>query len=244
MKIAHIAPIKHIELAQKASSIHMTIAHWFEDGKYFKLWHDFKKNNPTSYIIVDNGYYELGHSLEFEYCLNKALAVNANCIVLSDGPVQSSELKLAKSKGLQVMAVPTSIEDFHSCMSDPGIDKVGLGSLHVVNMMQGVVAQDLIYPKFDYRNRSNFLDATLNPSYDISKIHLLGIADSVAEITLCRGKAGSLDTSAAIWRGINGVDIRTPGKFNISLDIHSELPFNEQAQANIDLVDKHARTWL
>lgn len=233
MKIAHIAPIKHIELAQKHSSIHMTIAHWLADGKYHALWYSFKRNNPSSYIIVDNGYYELGYSLDFDYCLDRALSINADCIVLSDGPVKEQELKLAKSKGLQVMAVPTSKQDFHDYMSNPDIDKVGLGSIHVVNMLDSSVAR----LKFDYRNRYNFLKAEMKITYDKSKVHLLGIADEISEVVLCNQYAGSMDTSAAIWRGINDVDIVRSGKYSVSLNIHSELPFTQIAQDNIDLLN-------
>lgn len=233
MKIAHIAPIRHTLLAQKASSIHMTLAHWLDITKYFDYWREFKMRNPKEYVIVDNGYYELGHSLNFSYCLTRAVSIKADCIVLSDGPIKIEELKQAKAAGLQVMAVPTSIEDFHDYMSDPAIDRVGLGSLHVVNML----CERGRGEKFDFRNRYNFLKTELVAGYNRRKIHLLGISDSILEVPLCREYVGSMDTSAAIWRGLNGIDISKSGKYNVSLDIHSELPYNKQTQDNIALLN-------
>lgn len=143
---AVIAPHAIRKMAIAHSSIHMMLAQ-VQDSKY---WDDFA--NACGYKILDNGFFELGYSLEKEMLLAKGLRGKANCIVLQDG--EYKDMDFFMKEGFHVMLVPTSVEQavefLHISHSHPEYEvKVGLSHIHA--------AKALKRRKFDVANRYKFL---------------------------------------------------------------------------------------
>lgn len=148
---AIIAPHTLRKLAIQYSTIHMMLAQ-VEDVNY---WEDYA--SAQGYKILDNGFYELKHSLPKEILLDKAFQGNANCIVLEDG--EHKDMDFFMQKGYDVMLVPKTInqliEFLHIAHSYEKFRvKVGLSHIHA--------AKSLNRQRFFLTNRYKFLGIGIN----------------------------------------------------------------------------------
>lgn len=148
---AIIAPHVIRKQAIKHSTIHMMLAH-IQDSAY---WEDFSR--ACGYKILDNGFFELGYSLEKEALLEKGQVSKTNCIVLPDG--EYKDMDFFMQKGFDVMLVPSSVDQLaeflHIAHSHEKFQvKVGLSHIHA--------HRSIHRPKFQVSNRYKFLGEGIN----------------------------------------------------------------------------------
>ncbi len=220
--VAFIAPTNHIGDAIKHSDINMALAHLCDDSRYTS-----KFKESSKYTILDNSFFELGYCMDKDTMVDSASLVGADCIIMTDGTMDN--MGVYKSLGYDVMYIPTTTDGFICAMNDDNIDRVGLSFFHASNM----VGTDKNNPT----SRYNVLRDNFNEGMDIKKIHMLGATDSAYEIQLCKHMVGSWDSSAAIWGGLNGIDLSTQTVKNSKIvDFNTDLQWNDNCINNINFI--------
>jgi hypothetical protein len=222
MELAFIAPTKYTNKAIEHSDVNMALAHLCEDERYANSFASSDK-----YTFLDNSFYELRYCLCEATMLKAAKAVKADCVIMSDGTTDS--IGVYKREGYEVMYIPTTVKEFKDAMYSDEIDKVGLSFFHV----EQLIGSDKNNPA----SRYNFLRAYFEEGMDTKKIHMLGATDSMYEIALCKQWVGSWDSSAAVWGGLNNVDLRTQTTKNpLAVDFDTELAWNNLCTDNINFI--------
>lgn len=232
IEFAFIAPKSVQEQAMAASDCHMALAHLCGDPFYTE---PFANSNQTVYL--DNSYFELGYSLDTEAMLKAAEAVRADVIILSDGTL--ADIEVYQAQGYQVMAIPSgpNMEDqFLAALYNKAIDYVGLSFTHASRAM-GTSRND---PSARFR----FLQS-LGCMLPNKKIHMLGMTDSVFEVSLVKPyhfAIASWDSSAAVWNGVQGIRVdQMLGKNLKPVDFDAKVEWVEICNMNIKTIKEQAK---
>jgi len=234
IKLAHIAPTSDAAYAIKRSGMNMVLAHIADkDDAYAEL---FKASNKET--LLDNGAFENGVPLPVDKMIEIGRKVGADILVLPDYPFEpwakgwltiESDIKAYKDAGFRTMFVPQSLKgdaqgyelSIHNALHHPDIDFVGLSILGAPN------AYELMPP---IKVRSHILEKFNTPN-NAKKFHMLGMLNSVDEIlrvTYYKHLVNSWDTSAAVWYGVNGLDVsKTETKFADAVDFDRVTTFEE-----------------
>lgn len=239
-------------MAESRSSINLVLAHLVGDNYYTKTYAASKK--PT---ILDNGAFELGVPYEPERLIELGKMINAQYIVLPDYPGQSWEFTIDAAKeyipkfkaaGFKTFFVPQSEEgDFDGYMNcwdwainEPNIDLIGcsiLGAPKSLPSQDRLITRFIILRAIENAINGGYFDEKLL----VNRIHMLGMLDTVNEIALTRPfhwMINSWDTSAAIWAGINGLDIKkTSTKLATPVDFACNSANHKAVIANIDYIN-------
>lgn len=233
IKVAHIAPDKAIYVAEARSQINLVLAHLVGDNYYTEVYRESKK--PT---ILDNGAFELGEPYAPEKLIELGKMVNANYLVLPDYPNQDWRKTIEAAKeyipkfkeaGFKTFFVPQSnqgdfdnyINSFQWAINNPDIDLIGCSILGAPNSLP--TQERLITRYMTLRLLQEEFDEMLLTK----RIHMLGMLDTVHEISLTKPfhwMINSWDTSAAVWAGMNGLDIRKLSrKFDKPVDFKAPM---------------------
>lgn len=216
VQFAHIAPVGSMNMAEHESDINLVLAHLVGDNEYTKFY-----ANSDKVTIMDNGAFELGQSYEPAKLIELAKLVNADYIVLPDypGEHQSKTIEAAniyiplfKDAGFKVFFVPQALpgdingllEAWDYALNNPDIDLIGnsiLAAPNAFGKMHSLESRFRILRDIAPRYSRELLS---------KRIHMLGMLDTVHEICLCRPfhwMINSWDSSAAVWYGLNGLDV-------------------------------------
>lgn len=232
IQFCHIAPTKHILHAAAHSTRHMALAHLCDDPKYVEAFKTVGMEE-CNYIYLDNSQFELGHPLPVPVLLEAAKKILADCIILPDG--RYTGMQEIKDAGYDVMYIPVGPnleEDFMSAIDEPEVDYVGLS--------YSKTSAALGRERHSATSRFDFL-SNLGEMLPNKKIHMLGMV-TPGEIALLKPFEHAIvswDSSAAVWTGINDVEIQAlKGKFNIPVDFNSELQWTYLCNNNITYINK------
>lgn len=212
MKIAFIAPIQNLELAQRGT-MHMALTHLVLQNAAYRNFY----RNETMYKILDNGAFE-GELNSMQQVLLAADSIQANEIVLPDylfdwkKTVQSAKTSIQRLKSLgilkrfKLMAVPQGNDEdtWWNCMHELSeleeVDVIGLSKLSCPVCMKLSItkSRNLIINEMTAKNLWNN-----NKEY-----HLLGGShELIDQIYYCNHepRIRSIDTSVPIEYGKNGI---------------------------------------
>lgn len=231
MKIAFIGPTKHLKefSCYKDNSYHMILAqHIIGDEKYREFYEERRRKGD--FLLLDNGAYEFGQSVNKEVLIKAALLSQPNLLVLPDKRGFKKEtiemsydflntLKHEIPKHTRIMAVTqgSNRADWLSCFlqfaNDPDIDTIGISSTH------GFLPRETHY--FSRAETIEYLaENDLIPKG--KTIHLCGVGNS-GHIELERLKKfefiEGVDTSAPVIHGLNNVRIIKNEKYTKILDL-------------------------
>lgn len=248
VKLAHIAPTRLAASAEKRSQINLVLAHLVGDNHYTEI---YRKSRKTT--IMDNGAFELGESMDPESLIERAKLVNADYIVLPDYPnqdwrktIEAAKIYIPKFKeaGFKTFFVPQSkhgdfdgyVTSWEWALNNKEIDLIGCSIIGAPNSLP---TQDRLITRY-------VLLRLLKEEFDreklVKRIHMLGMLDTVNEIALTRPfhfMINSWDTSAAVWAGINDLDIRKLcRKFDKPVDFDSAVNNLDAVISNISYVNR------
>jgi len=223
MRFIHIAPTSLISRVDKHynKGLNMVLAHLvLADEDYREA---FKAIEGEKYL--DNSFFELGFSLNPDQLIDAAKLVNATTIICPDGT--RNGIAEFKKHDYKVMCIPKTREQFTEFMYDNNIDYVGLSEEH-----------------FAYRHcpgvRYEVLRDCLVDDMPKKKIHLLGATDSAWEYGMLspfKDYIYSIDTSAAIWQGHLGNQLRTQTRKDVtSVDFNKVVEWNLLIEDNINFL--------
>ena len=211
MVFIHIAPTSLMGWATiKSDGYAMLLAHEVLDN--IKYRDKAQRLNATKYL--DNGYFELGYALPIEDMLTAAKMVGADYVVCKDGTTNG--LPVYKEAGYKVMCIPKTYEQLVGFLRNDKIDLVGLSYLHFPNRED--IIKDLEFP-------------------DKPKLHILGMKHpkEFEKFAPYKDHIVSWDTSAAIWHGHLGIQLRTATeKSKTPVDFSAELQPNLIMEDNIN----------
>ena len=182
-------------------------------GKYFA---EAKKLKGEKYL--DNGFFELGKSLDVTTMLDAAEIIEATVLICEDGT--RNGMGEYKAHGYKVMCVPTSITQANMMLADDGIDLVGISGIH-------------------FKDRYEALSKLDMP--DSPKIHMLGMKspDEFCKLSEFKKHIVSWDTSAAIWQGYLGHQLSIlPEKDKTPVDFSVQAEFNLIMEDNIKYIEE------
>lgn len=218
--ISFISPFSVMEKAAKHSNFHMVLAHLvLREQEYADFYRNEKK-----FKLLDNSFFELGECLKPYEVLKAAEKVKADCLILTDGSLDSIEQY--KKEGYYVMYIPKDAISFKIAMRAPEINKVGISCLHIPQYM-GREA-------FEGNTRRDFLKANWEKSFDKSKVHLLGsMHRPLVELETIRDYASSIDTSYPVWAGMNKQLIRNREKRYTHCNFYTDLAWQNECGENI-----------
>ena len=268
MKFCHIAPVAHLDLV-KDRSAHLTLAHLIDEGHQDYI--DFYKNQKFDINIMDNSAFELYKAqlpmFDPQKLVGLAQQVNATHIVLPDHPSHPSMVGIDDAKryapifkeaGFGTFFVPQSdvldledlITSFAWAASSPLIDYIGISILAVPNAYgceQNNPLQRFV-SRWKFMNELYDRNLLQLAAQNRKKIHMLGMVDGPNEISLLRDfHIDTWDSSAAVWTGLNGVQIDwsptglVEGKFEKHVDFEAKIEDNsliELAQTNMNKIDE------
>lgn len=225
IRAIHIGPTNTVaDLSLINGGMDMVLTHLVLDDEAYRRAHA----STPSYKLLDNSFFELGYCLSPNAMLEAAKMVDANCLICPDGTLDGLEEFTAA--GYDVMAIPTSPEQFKDMMYDNRLKFVGVSEEHI-----------------DYRHspgaRYELFRDHLDEGMPVKKIHLLGGTDSIYEIGLLhpfRKHIMSWDSSACVWQGHLGIKLNT-----MKRKTTTEVNFNEEVDLtkseivhNINFVNK------
>ena len=236
IKFAHIAPTSCMDVAHLFSGCNMTLAHIVDQNDRYAEFY----RKSSKFTIMDNGAFELKKPYTVDRLIELGHKVGADCIVAPDYPYENWKktvdafeafYKKAKSEGFQVMFVPQSetndiegyVEAWRWAAKNSDVDLIGCSILGAPNA-------DTTQDRLIMRYKILRLTEKFTPR---KKVHMLGLLDSPYEIALCkqfRDKIYSWDSSAAVWAGLHGIDVR-----DIKRKFEKEVDFNHPL-VNRDLV--------
>ena len=268
MKFCHIAPVAHLDLV-KDRSAHLTLAHLIDEGHQDYI--DFYQNEKFDINIMDNSAFELYKAqlpmFDPQKLVGLAQQVNATHIVLPDHPSHPSMVGIDDAKryapifkeaGFGTFFVPQSdvldledlITSFAWAASSPLIDYIGISILAVPNAYgceQNNPLQRFV-SRWKFMNELYDRNLLQLAAQNGKKIHMLGMVDGPNEISLLRDfHIDTWDSSAAVWTGLNGVQIDwsptglVEGKFEKHVDFEAKIEDNsliELAQTNMNKIDE------
>ena len=268
MKFCHIAPVAHLDLV-KDRSAHLTLAHLIDEGHQDYI--DFYQNEKFDINIMDNSAFELYKAqlpmFDPQKLVGLAQQVNATHIVLPDHPSHPSMVGIDDAKryapifkeaGFGTFFVPQSdvldledlITSFAWAASSPLIDYIGISILAVPNAYgceQNNPLQRFV-SRWKFMNELYDRNLLQLAAQNRKKIHMLGMVDGPNEISLLRDfHIDTWDSSAAVWTGLNGVQIDwsptglVEGKFEKHVDFEAKIEDNsliELAQTNMNKIDE------
>ena len=268
MKFCHIAPVAHLDLVKNRSA-HLTLAHLIDEGHQDYI--DFYQNEKFDINIMDNSAFELYKAqlpmFDPQKLVGLAQQVNATHIVLPDHPSHPSMVGIDDAKryapifkeaGFGTFFVPQSdvldledlITSFAWAASSPLIDYIGISILAVPNAYgceQNNPLQRFV-SRWKFMNELYDRNLLQLAAQNGKKIHMLGMVDGPNEISLLRDfHIDTWDSSAAVWTGLNGVQIDwsptglVEGKFEKHVDFEAKIEDNsliELAQTNMNKIDE------
>lgn len=236
VKFANIAPYSAMKIAESKSQINLVLAHLVGDNEYTRFYAESKKET-----IIDNGAFELGESLSPELLIDKARLVNADYIVLPDYPGQPFNKTIDaaieyipkfKAAGFKTFFAPQSeAGDFDGYMTawdwalnNEDIDLIGCSILGAPKALAG---QDRLIARFIILR---FLAQEFDHKLLEKRIHMLGMLDSVHEICLTKPfhfMINSWDSSAAVWSGMNDMDVAKQS-YKYTKEVDFDAPLNNE----------------
>lgn len=224
--ISFIAPFKHLERAYKQSDFSMVLTHLVESNAEYR---DFYRQTEKP-ILLDNSFFELGECLSRERVLEAAKAVNATCVVLTDG--STDDIDFFKSKGYEVMFVPLTLDDMILGYNSSEIDKVGISCLSSQKLVGGNAFEPL---------RTEVLKLvslkTRTPLSVCRKTHFLGATNAnLKDIKDANDLRfiNSTDTSLPIWAGLHGRELSaSSARMDKHCDFESQLDWQIACDMNI-----------
>jgi len=205
MKLCIISTIPCLKEFATLSNWHLILAHLCENKQYFSFY--FKRAKKGDYVILDNSWYELGHSLELHTLIDIANKIGACELVVPEldnvstqeyiSYIQSILLE-TKSKfagKIHVVLKGQSFSDYVECF-------VGLNNIEgvdVIGIPVGMGRRDEFFKYLQKELRKRKIKIQ-------KEIHLLGLRYP-RELVFFRKIARSVDTSIAVWSGIWGMRI-------------------------------------
>ena len=229
IEICHIAPTEHILHAAAHSQRHMALAHLCDDPRYVEKFRII--DSEGGYTYLDNSQFELGTALPIDVLVKMASEIKAKCIILPDG--EDDYAKRIKDIGYDVMYIPAKPDleqDFMEHIYSPEIDYIGLS--------YSKTSHHLGRPRHSPTSRYDFLTG-LGEILPAKKIHLLGavVPGEIAMMKPYEYAIRSMDTSLAIWAGLNEINIKDMTHKNTeSVNFNSDLKWNHLCDSNISYI--------
>ena len=220
IRLIHIAPtnlIRFIDVNYNRG-LNMALAHEVLENEAYR--DAMKELKGEKYL--DNGFFELNKCLPPQDIIKAAKMIDANTLICPDGTTAGKDAFIAN--GYKVMCIPKSVEQFKEFMYDDTINLVGVSEEH-----------------FAYRHcpgvRYELFRDHLTEDMPKKKIHLLGGTDRIAELGLLVPFSAyiySFDSSAAIWQGHLGHDLRyLKRKDTSSVEFDKKVDWNLLMESNI-----------
>lgn len=243
LKIAMIAPIQVMGIANKFSEVEMTLFHLFKDREipYAEALQKRTRVNP---VILDNSFFELGKPAsveEMSALLKKPYGNLINKIILPDGDFSALDF-LGDELPCDLILVPTSVEELVAALKIVQLKyftanprpqmMIGISCIHAQKALK--------IEKFTQTTRDSFVEAGLKHfNADFAEkirrgnyLHFLGLNNQPwAELFLLGAKYNaSLDSSAFVWPFLKyKLDIRgIEDKFTEPVDFDTTWSFYTQ----------------
>lgn len=250
IKFAHISPVSFMHLAESKSGINLVLAHLVGDNEYTKFYRSSEKET-----IMDNSAFELGESFDPEKLIDLGHMVRANYLVLPDYPSQHFALTIDaaekwipkfKQAGFKTFFVPQSdkgdlngyLQAWKWAIDNPDVDLIGCSILGAPNAL-GINDK---YLRMSARySILSMLSEKLDMDSLYKRVHMLGMLDTVREISLCKmfeKYIYSWDSSAAVWAGMNCETLADRySKFELPVDFSATSLLGYMVEQNIDFVN-------
>jgi hypothetical protein len=249
----HISPTPYLESFTATNGAHLILAHLVEeDPAYADFYYNLTDGKEK---IMDNSAFEMykqGRPMyDTDKLLDMARKCDADMIVMSDYPNESSEKTIAAAKetadiyhqkGFETFYVPQSsigdLEDYIRGIewgldNREYVDRIGLSILACPNAygvekgnnLQRYLSRYAILKELEYR-------MILSQIHHKDIFHCLGMVDGPNEIELLRPYHHFIktwDSSAAVWAGLNGIrfDNSPTGLINGKFEKEVDFSHNE-----------------
>lgn len=223
MNIAHIMPGKLfsiLEECKELQQVNLVLAHELEINKDY-LDAVMSPLFQKSFIILDNGAYELGESISVERLIEIAKAINANAVVIPDSrfntrktlllaqhaiPILRKELPHVKLLGVPQGNNDLSIWECFEELCELGVDGFGLYA------EIGEVAGMQTRYEFLLTLQKRYSKEMLHQKY----IHLLGMEEDLTQLKnqASLSWVNSNDSAKVIVCGLEGIHISSRGTYS------------------------------
>lgn len=254
IKFAHISPVSFMHLAESKSGINLVLAHLVGNNEYTKFYMGSDKET-----IMDNSAFELGESFDPEKLIDLGNMIAADYLVLPDYPSQHFALTIEaaekwipkfKKAGFKTFFVPQSdkgdlngyLQAWKWALDNPDIDLIGcsiLGAPNALGLNDKYLRMSARYTILSKLVEKLERDLDVDKLY--KRVHMLGMLDTVREISLCKmfeKYIYSWDSSAAVWAGMNCEPlVDRYSKFELPVDFSATSLLGYMVEQNIDFVN-------
>lgn len=235
-----ITPTAYLREYAVQSTVHLVLAHIVAENPVYASFYQ-EMSDRGDFIIMDNGAFELGQSLNPDKLIELGNKCGANVIVLPDYPNQASNKTIDAAKhwipiiteaGFKTMFVPQSelgktedwINSYVWATNNQQIDLIGMSILgipnalpHIPKSYARVVMTEILQDRgvFNNEKHHHYLGLNSAPNVELPSLILTGSLDSC-------------DSSNPVWAAINGYQYNPTG--DSFLPIHKkylrEVDFN------------------